>query len=527
MPEPAATPEPSVGLPEILEATPVPASSSTGVVDGGQVAHDDAAAGLAALAATGPQLPKVTVPNRQPAAAMVYETTVDRPVATPTSRPSRRRGRRTLKLVATLVVLAGLVAAGVVFGRPYLLPGDWDEATQPYADAVETARGVEFVEPLRVIAEPTPQYTDRMSAELTGAWSQDQAMWRALGLMRGPATEATVAEALSGWQDAVYSSVDGQVYRDEAVAGPQSDAQITEAMATASLDQEFGWSTEQPTRTLDDAAQTGAEVIRQTREVLASSAFAVELEPVEPAALTFVPPVVGYRVLAPAAFAEFENGAAGTENALSGIGTGGPGPMASEVPVVASNPTMTATDVVVGSPRAMDRSFWYLVLAGFLDPRTSYDATDAIVEGAVTMAERGGTQCAYATFSGGDTEQTATLRAALEAWSTAASATLSSTFSVLPDGALQVVGCDPGVGFDTPTRLGVARELVGWRIAELATIEAVAVAQGTATDFEAAWAIVEASDVPVQLAALPPETTPQDAAKEARAAVDALFTPAG
>ena len=167
-----------------------------------------------------------------------------------------------------------------------------------------------------MIAEPTPQYTDRMSAELTGAWSQDQAMWRALGLMRGPATEATVAETLSGWQDAVYSSVDGQVYRDEAVAGPQSDAQITEAMATASLDQEFGWSTEQPSRTLDDAAQTGAEVIRQTREVLASSPFAVELEPVEPAALTFVPPVVGYRVLAPAAFAEFENGAAGTENAL-------------------------------------------------------------------------------------------------------------------------------------------------------------------------------------------------------------------
>jgi hypothetical protein len=488
---------------------------------------DDASTGLAALAATGPQLPKVTVPTRPPAASMVYETNLERQVAAPTARPSRRRKRRTLKLVATLLVLAGLVAAGVVFGRPYLLPGDWDEATQPYADAVETARGVEFVEPLSVIAEPTPTYTDRMSAELTGAWSQDQAMWRALGLMRGPATEATVAETLSGWQDAVYSSVDGQVYRDEAVAGPQSDAQITEAMATASLDQEFGWSTEQPSRTLDDAAQTGAEVIRQGREVLASSPFAVEVEPVEPAALTFVPPVLGYRVLAPAVFAEFENGAADTENALSGIGTGGPGPMASEVPVVASNPTMTGTDVVVGSPRAMDRSFWYLVFAGFLDPRTSYDASEAIVENSVTMAERGATQCAYATFSGGDTEQTATLRTALEAWSTAASATLSSTFSVLADGALQIVGCDPGVGFDTPTRLGAARELVGWRIAELATIEAVAAAQGTATDLDAAWSIVEASDVPVQLAALPPETTPQDAAAQARSAVGALVTPAG
>jgi hypothetical protein len=98
---------------------------------------------------------------------------------------------------------------------------------------------------------------------------------------------------------------------------------------------------------------------------------------------------------------------------------------------------------------------------------------------------------------------------------------------VLPDGALQIVGCDPGVGFDTPTRLGAARELVGWRIAELATIEAVAAAQGTATDLDAAWALVEASDVPVQLAALAPETTPQDAAAQARAGVGALLTPAG
>jgi hypothetical protein len=459
---------------------------------------------------------------------MSFETVAPERPRTPSSKgASRSRGRRTLKLVLTLVVLAGLVGAGIVFGRPYLLPGDWDEATQPYADAVETARGVEFVESLSVIAEPTPQYTERMSAELTGAWSQDQAMWRALGLMRGPATEATVAEGLAGWQDVIYSSVDGQVYRDEAVAGPQSDAQITEAMTAASLDQEFGWSIEQPNRTLDDAAQTIAEVTRQSRDVLAESPFAVEVEPVDPAALTFVPPVIGYRVLAPATFAEFENSTVTAENALGGIGAGGPGPMASEVPVVASNPTMNGTDVVVGSPRAMDRSFWYLVFSGFLDPRSSYDASEAIVESAVTMAERGAAQCAYATFSGGDTEQTATLRAALEAWSTAASPTLASSFSVQPDGTLQIVGCDPGVGFDTPTRLGAARELIGWRMAELATLEAVTDVQGAPADFEALWAVVEASDVPVQLAALPPETTPQDAAAQARAAVGALLTPAG
>jgi polysaccharide deacetylase 2 family uncharacterized protein YibQ len=73
--------------------------------------------------------------------------------------------------------------------------------------------------------------------------------------------------------------------------------------------------------------------------------------------------------------------------------------------------------------------------------------------------------------------------------------------------------------------LGIARELIGWRIAELATIEAVA--DGIGADLTTAWAAVEASNAGVDLASLPPETEPAASAAAARDAVRAILVPAG
>ena len=508
------TPVISTELPQIVEATPVPDGTSVealGVDLEGAQGH------------SGPSLPTAQQPERPQAAPLVTE--VPAPSDSTATKQRRRTGRRGLKLGLTLVVLAGLIAAGVVYGRDYLVPSGWDSTTEPYAVAVEEGRSVDFVEPIELITEPTPVYTARMSSELTGDWSADQPMWRALGLLSGPTTEQSVATVLEGQQDAVYSTDDGQVYGDGAGAGPELDAQITEAMVAASLDQEFGWSVDQPNRTLDDAAQTLAEVRRESRRVQRSSPFAAEYDPAAPAAVFFVPPVLGYRAFAPAVFSEFVNPAPAV--VLEGIGVGGPGPLATGTPVLAASAAMIGTDVVVTSPMALDRSFWYLALAGYLDTRTAYQASEAIVENSIVTAERAGGQCVYATFAGGDVAQTATLRSALEAWSATVPAEFTSSFSVLPDGALQLVSCDPGAGFESLSRLGVAHELMGWRMAELATIEVVTDGGGADAELAAAWAAVEASSVGVDLASLPPETTPADAAAAARDAVGAVLVPAG
>lgn len=495
---------PSAELPQIVEATPVTATA----VD------------VSDPHPSSPRLPRVQAAAPAPPQASAFETMAPAPVTVPAQR-RRKKSRTGLKLLFTLVVLGGVIATAVVFGRPYLFPGDWDAETGPYAEAVEAARGVEFVEPITLTSEPSAAYAERMATELAGDWTRDQPMWRALGLLNGAATPASIAQQIAGWQDAVYSTEDGQVYRDQAATGPQADAQITTAVAAASLDQELRWSLEQTARPLEAQVLTLAEVQRQTAAVLADSPYAVAVDPIDPSVLEFVPPVVAYRLLAAAVYAQFDN----PTGSLSGIGTGGPGPLPTPAPVVAPDPEPIGTDTLVSSPQPADRSFWYLVLGGFLDPRPAYVASESIVENSVSMAERDGAACVYATFAGGDVARTATLRSALGAWSAAAPAEFGSSFGVLSDGSLQLVSCDPGAGFENPNRPGVARELVAWRTAELATIEAVTAAFGPDADVTDAWKIVEASGVGTDLVSLPAGTAPAETAASARAAITELFTP--
>jgi hypothetical protein len=506
-------------LPEIQEATPAPGLPA---LEHALASTEHPAAQPSPVDQSAVyQLPQVPQPDQTRARSVPAQS----PLAVETPQPVRietRHSGRGVVLLFTLVILGGLVAAGIVFGRPYLFPEEWDATTQPFAETTEDVSGVEFVEPLMVTAEPTSQYTSRMTNQLAGDWTAAQEEWRALGLLNGTVTEQVVSDLLAGWQDAIYSTDDGQVYHDAAVAGDSLDAELTLAMATASLDQQFGWSVEQENRTLDDAAFTLAEVRRQSRAIQEASEFPGEVTVRDAAPLVFLPPVLGYEVLAPPTFAEFDSLGAqgdGSANPLYLLEEGGPGPISSDARIGSSAPVVVEGDQVVGSPVAMDSSFWYLVFAGYVENTAAKSASEAIVENSILSAERSGTKCVYATFSGGDVNQTATLRATIEAWSANVPAELGSSTSVLPSGALQFVSCDPGDELDNQSRIGTARELIGWRIAELATVEAVLEAGGGDAELVAALDQVAAAGIGVELATLPLDIAPADAADSARAAV--------
>jgi hypothetical protein len=382
---------------------------------------------------------------------------------------------------------------------------------------------------LSIIGEPTAEFVTRLQTQLASASPEELAQWRALGLSSGVVDEASLATPVADWQDAIYSTADGQVYHDLGVAGAELDAQLVQAMAAASLDQEFGWSVEQPARSLDAAAATSAEVLRQVRSVQQSSEFVAPVPAVAADSIGSLPAPLGYRLLAPHVFAEFDASIEPAErtNPLSDLGVSGPGILGSETTPVATGPTMLDGDVMVTTPAAKDRSFWYLVFAGSLDARTAFDASEAIVENALTAATRGSTDCVYATFSGSGVEQTDTLRSALTDWAAAAPPESASSFLTLGDGTLQLVSCDPGAGFVSSARPELARELVAWRMAELATMEAVRVGGGGAEEFVDAWEFVQAAPVALDLMSLPTTTTPAEMATAAKQAVNALFTPAG
>ena len=201
----------------------------------------------------------------------------------------------------------------------------------------------------------------------------------------------------------MYSTTDGQIYHDDAMTGPGArSADLTAAMATAWLDQEFGWAIGQRERTLDGAALTSAEVLAQATAIQASERVQHgdrRSRPTGP--LAYLPAVISYEALAPAMYAPLL--AAGRRrraaNPLADLrDTVGPGrARRRRARAGRRRHVVPDGDVIVGSPpAAMDRSFWYLVFAGYLDAPTAYAASESIVESALTVADRAGTTCAYA-----------------------------------------------------------------------------------------------------------------------------------
>ena len=491
-------------LPPIQEATPAPQPS-------------------------GPLLPSVAAPVvPQPTAVSTFEFDPASVTTPPTRQPVRRKGSGGLKLLVTLVVLGGLVAAGVVFGQPYLFPNDWDDATAPYAEAVESAGGVDFVVPLTITALPSAEFADRLTAELAPATPQQVAEWRALGLASGPVDDATITAQLTGWRDVVYTADDGQVYHDAGVAsGPGLDAELVQAMAAASLDQQYSWSSDQTQRSVDANVAVSAEVLRQVQVIQRSSDFAAATAPVPAAQLDGLPAFVDYQLLAPHVFAEFATDAADEPNPLDELSSSSGAAADDSDSPRPSLPVLADGDVMTDSPVVQDRSFWYLVFAGLLDGPTAFSASEAIVENSLVHATRGATECVYATFSGGGVDETAMLRSTLASWSERAPAEFASSFTTLPDGSLQLSSCDPGAEFAAPLRTTAVDELIAYRSLELATAAAVAEQGGGDPEFAYVWNLITTSTMPNDVATLSAGSPPGQIATVASDAVAALYDLAG
>jgi hypothetical protein len=430
----------------------------------------------------------------------------------------RSGGSRLVSFLFALIVVGGLVAAGVVFGRPYLFPDQWDTAVKPYAQAVEGALGAEFVEPVTVTAEASVEYEARRSAQLLGDWQTELPVWRALALANGQVDQPNIDLLLEGWSPAMYSYDDGQIYHDASLTGVELDAQLTFVMTQAAIDQRENWSARQQIQGLDAAALTQAHVLQQSLAAQRSTEFGAKIVQPDLTPLVFLPPVLGYRVVAPTMFAELlptPDIAVGGINPLSAAA--GPGLLTTEVLAPSSAPVLTEGEVLVGDSVAQDRSFWYLTFASYLDAPQAYAASQSIVENSLSVTDRSGRTCAVSTFSGGDVDQTAILGSTLAAWTAAAPPELGASTSVLADGTLQFASCDPGVGFENGARFGAARELIGYRLGATAT--AVAFDGSSPADVAAALLRYEQSEVGTQLATLPFDATAADAAAAAQTAI--------
>lgn len=548
-PRRAVEPEPDpVDELKIVEATPVPeltadqqadvAASNTSEMPITAAAASAPTEAAPADTAPAPSVPTPAIPTPAPAPAQPSGFSLPKQAAVaPTasgfdplsvdiskqsSAPARRQrksGGSGFGLVLVLLLLAGLIAAGVVFGRPYLFPDEWDESAKAYAEDIEAIRGVDFVEPLLVVSEPTAAYRARVGDQLLGDWEAQMPMWRAHGLAAG-GTERDVLDSLIVERSpAILSATDGQVYHDAALPLVDLDPQVTRAMAIAALDQDFSFNQTAASRTLLDEAMTDAHVAQQATDIQQRSSAPTAIRPTDDSPLAFLPPVLDYQLVAPTVLTELlpaiDDVAA---NPLEGIGRSGPGPLESAALDLAPPALLGDGETLVGNYQPMDREYWFMVFATHVDVTNARRMSNELSAASVGELGVAGETCFSSTFQSTTAEGTAALTGDLNAWAGAAAAELQATVTAVDDNTVQLHSCDPGDDFTSNARFGVARSLVKWQATELATVTGVMEAGGTQAQLDTAMAQLAASDAVSQVLAVELTASATEVAEAARRA---------
>lgn len=372
----------------------------------------------------------------------------------------RTRRRSSLGLVVTLLVLGGLIAAAIVFGGRLLFSNEWSDDARPYGEAVEQSMGIEFAERPDVDQVAPDALARGLLDRFGGPWRDELPMWRSLGLASGDIDEATLAGLLAGWQSAYFDPGSNTVEIDRSSAEGDADADVVTAMATAALDQTFDWVDRRDAAGLELRVLIDAQVQALASEAGAATEFGVpdQDRPIETA--TYLPPILAYRIHGPVALGDLV------------IGDGAGPDVIAPISALGSAPAARLSDGdVLDATHPTDRAFWYLTLASYVGPRRAYDASNALSLATLTTATSGDITCTYVTFSGTSPERTASLAAVLDDWVAAAPAAMDARSRTRGDGVLQLRTCDPGTGFESGSRFGVARELVRWRLVELAVRE--------------------------------------------------------
>jgi hypothetical protein len=415
-----------------------------------------------------PTVPKVPAP---PPIAPITTATPPLPAITAASRArmNKRKRRTGLKVFLVLLVMGGVVAGALVYGRAYLFPDEWDRDLVPIADEIERTAGVEFegAVPLRPL--PVEEYDERASDAVFGTeWKAQVPMWRALGLASGDPTPVTVGPVLRAWSSAVYDAAEGKVLVVDDLGGMARTAALTEQMAAVLVDQRYEANM---VVTPDNPLAVRAIVAHQV-QLIATAANTAQGQAFDRSAVDSLPSPLAHELLARADLGAAAAAAAGLElgpsdlSRLEGVREATaallgpplePGSVAQmEVGDVPGAETFTPT-----------RELLYLIFGAYLQADAAAAGADAVAKSSISVATRGATTCAYATFTAADVANAGVIEFVVNAWAQQAPAG-TATPTRFEDGTVQLATCDPGVAPTKLPRAGVAAELVARQVALLA-----------------------------------------------------------
>ena len=417
---------------------PVPPAAPVQAAPVPQVAPPVAPA-IAAVPAVAPA-PRPTAP----AALGGYQQMLAEP---PKRRRRQRSGGSGLGLLLTVLVLAALVAAGFVYGKPYLFPDDFDAQSKPYADAIETVRGTPITDPFLILDEAPAVYASGYDAQYLGdEWHDQVPMWRAFGLADASFDPSTVASVVPQRPTAYFAFADGQIHTESPIVEGVPDAAVARAAALAVLDQDYQWSLAIDGRADERAAVQHSLVIAEADRIRTAGGFPGPVaDDTTPAELAALPPLVAHRIVAPELYARVVAQPTPSDEArmrdLESFGAVLP----ALTPLGAgTTPVLAEGETVSGAGLALDRNFWFLAFDAHLPAATAADLSRDLNGASVTpFTNLDGKTCWAATLVAPSGDAAFFLAAGMNEWVAAAPAATAASTSVVSELVVELRVCDP------------------------------------------------------------------------------------
>jgi hypothetical protein len=392
----------------------------------------------------------------------------------------QRQGKMLGRSLLAFVVIAGLVAGALVFGRSLLFDTEWDAQMTPIVNEIEAERGP-FDHAVPLVAVPAAELGQRLLDTTIGdAWVERVPEWRALGIAAGSVDAASVGAALAESTTAVYDPVGDRIYQLEGIdpADGAADLRIAlEQLFVAQLDagnadadaenadaeQADAESADaDATPTLGDGL-TGVSPLETIAVRAADEALVSGTVGISEAADATLPLPIAYELAAVEVLGEPIMTALGLDPATHSIGDPYPAGIATVLdddPTSAPAALMQPGDVSLTTPRPLGTDDWSLVWGARLPAATVDLLVDRVNADSYRTVTRGASTCFIAVFETADEAAGNTVFASLLTWAANAPVASGAVATSVGPTRVQLEACDPGVEASPLPNAGVVESLI-------------------------------------------------------------------
>lgn len=385
----------------------------------------------------------------------------------------QRQGRMLGRTLLAFVVIGGLIAGALVFGRSLLFDTEWDAQLTPLVNEIEAERGA-FDHTVPIVIVPAAELGDRLRAATIGdAWVEQVPEWRALGVAAGPVDAASVGAALASSTTAVYDPTEDQIYQLEGIDPADGAADLRVALERAfdaqQADAESGAVSEADAA--DSVAQpavgdglTGVSTLetiatKAVDRALASGGTVGVRDPADES----LPLPIAYELAAIDVLGEPILTAIGLDPVTHVAGEPYPESITAVLddgPEVAAAGIIQPGDISLATPRALGTDDWSLVWGARLPAPTVDLLVDRVSADSYRPVSRADTTCFIAVFETADEAAGNSVFASMLTWAANAPVASQAVATSVGPNRVQLEACDPGAEASPPPNAGVVDDLL-------------------------------------------------------------------